>query len=430
VLVIGGGGREHALAWRLAASPSVASVMVAPGNPGTAEVAETVPVDTGDADGLMRLAASRGVDLTVVGPEAPLVAGLVDAFTARGLPVFGPSASGARLEGSKAFAKRLCHDHGIPAARSEACSTPGAAFEALDRLRGPFVVKADGLAAGKGVTVTDSLGEARRAVTACLVDRAFGDAGSPVIVEEFLEGPEVSALALTDGRTVRPLALAQDFKRALDGDRGANTGGMGAYSPLPFVDQATRAQIDERILAATAAALEAEGVPYRGVIYAGLILTVDGPKVLEFNCRFGDPEAQVILPRLRSDLGAALAAAANGTLAEVQLEWDDDACVGVVLASGGYPGAYETGRRIDGLDEARSMDGVQVFHAGTARREGRVVTSGGRVLTVSAVGRDLEAARTRAYGASERIRFDGKASRSDIAAAAAGVSTSSGVGPA
>jgi phosphoribosylamine---glycine ligase len=302
-------------------------------------------------------------------------------------------------------------------------------------------VKADGLAAGKGVTVTDSLSEARRAVEACLVDRAFGDAGSSVIVEEYLEGPEVSALALTDGRTVRQLPLAQDFKRALDGDRGANTGGMGAYSPLPFVDGATRAQIDERVLAATVAALEAEDIPYRGVLYAGLILTAEGPKVLEFNCRFGDPEAQVILPRLRSDLGAALAATAHGTLADVQLEWHDDACVGVVLASGGYPGPFETGRPIEGLEDAASMDGVHVFHAGTARREGRVVTAGGRVLTVSAVGQNLAAARARAYVASERIRFDGKALRSDIAGAAGAaraagaagaagaVSLSGGVGP-
>jgi phosphoribosylamine--glycine ligase len=288
------------------------------------------------------------------------------------------------------------------------------------------VVKADGLAAGKGVTVTDSLEEARAAVEACLVGRVFGDAGATVIVEEYLSGPEVSALAFTDGRTVVPLALAQDYKRALDGDEGPNTGGMGAYSPVPSVDDATRGDIDDRILRATAAALAAEGVPYRGVLYAGLVITTAGPKVLEFNCRAGDPETQVILPRLDSDLGAALLACANGSLADVRLAWREDACVGVVLTSHGYPGPYATGAPVEGSADAAGMDGVHVFHAGTARREGRVVTSGGRVLTVSALGSDLRAARARAYEAARAIRFDGATYRGDIAASAAAVPTGAG----
>ena len=426
VLVVGAGAREHALAHRLATSPSVSEVLAAPGNPGIEEVAETVPVDVSDTGALVALAQARDVDLTVIGPEGPLVAGVADALRDRGLAVFGPAAAAARLEGSKAFAKRLCADHGIPAAWSEACTTTAVAFAALDRLPGPYVVKADGLAAGKGVTVTASLAEARDAVEACLVGRVFGDAGATVVVEEYLAGPEVSALAFTDGRTVTPLALAQDFKRASDGDTGPNTGGMGAYSPLPSVDAATRGAIDERILRATVAALAAEGIPYRGVLYAGLVLTADGPRVLEFNCRFGDPETQVIAPRMASDLGSALLGCANGSLADVRTAWRDEACVGVVLASRGYPGRYATGVPIEGLAEAAGFDGVHVFHAGTVRREGRVVTSGGRVLTVSALGSDLEAARTRAYEATRAIRFDGVTYRRDIATAAAGLPTGAG----
>jgi phosphoribosylamine--glycine ligase len=426
VLVVGSGAREHALAWRLAASPSVSEVLVTPGNPGIEEVAETASVDAADVEGVVALAEDRAVDLTVIGPEGPLVIGVADALQARGLAVFGPTAAGARLEGSKAFAKRLCADHGIPAARSEACTTTSSAFAALDALPGPYVVKADGLAGGKGVTVTASLTEARDAVEACLVGRVFGGAGSTVVVEEYLSGPEVSALAFTDGRTVAPLALAQDFKRAFDGDQGPNTGGMGAYSPLPSVDAATRGDIDERILRATGAALAAEGVPYSGVLYAGLVLTADGPKVLEFNCRFGDPETQVILPRLASDLGAALLACATGSLAAARMAWRDEACVGVVLASRGYPGGHATGAAIEGLADAAGRDGVNVFHAGTARREGRVVTSGGRVLTVSALGSDLHAARVRAYEASRAIRFDGVTYRRDIAAVAAELPTGAG----
>jgi phosphoribosylamine--glycine ligase len=428
VLVVGAGAREHALAWRLAASRSVSSVLVAPGNPGVADVAEPVPIEASDVDGLIAVADGRGVDLTVVGPELPLVGGLADAFATRGLPVFGPSAAGARLEGSKAFAKRLCEEHGIPAARSRSCSDVASAFEALERLPGPYVVKADGLAAGKGVTVTDSLAEARRAIEACLVDAVFGAAGGTVVIEEHLDGAEVSALALTDGERIEPLTLAQDFKRALDGDRGPNTGGMGAFSPLPFVDEANREAIESRILRATVAALRAEGIDYRGVIYAGLMLTAEGPKVLEFNCRFGDPETQVILPRLASDLGSALLACAEGGLGGEHAVWRQEACVGVVLASRGYPGTYETGLPIEGSAEAARVDGALVFHAGTSRRGGRVVTSGGRVFTVSALGRDLEVARARAYEAAALISFDGVRYRRDIAAAAAEATAAAGGG--
>jgi phosphoribosylamine---glycine ligase len=420
VLVVGAGAREHALAWRLARSPSVGHVLAAPGNPGIEEVAETTPgVSASDVDALADLAERRGVDLTVVGPEAPLVSGLADAFARRGLAVFGPSAAGARIEGSKAFAKRLCEAHGIPAARSWASATVRDAFDALDRLPGPYVVKADGLAAGKGVTVTASLAEARRAVEESLVRRAFGDAGATVVVEEHLDGVEVSAMALTDGRTVAPLALAQDFKRALDGDEGPNTGGMGAYSPLPFVDEETRAVIEGAILRPAADALRDQGIDYRGVLYAGLMLTDDGPKVLEFNCRFGDPETQVVLPLLGSDLGAALAACAGGSVDPDCVSWTDGACVGVVLASGGYPGPFETGFDIHGIAEAASAPGVEVFHAGTVRPEGRVITSGGRVLTVVARGPDLAAARASAYEASGMIHFDGMSLRHDIAERAA-----------
>jgi phosphoribosylamine--glycine ligase len=420
VLVVGAGAREHALAWRLAASPSVSEVLAAPGNPGIEQVAETVPdVAAGDTEALLGLAERRRVDLTVVGPEAPLVAGLAGRFAARGMAVFGPSASAARLEGSKAFAKDLCERHGIPAARSWACTEVDQAFDALDRLPGPYVVKADGLAAGKGVTVTESIAEAREAVRDSLLRRAFGDAGATVLVEEYLEGEEVSAMALTDGSAVAPLALAQDFKRALDGDRGPNTGGMGAYSPLPHVDTRARTQIDD-ILAGTVRALRDDGIDYRGVVYAGLMLTADGPKVLEFNCRFGDPETQVLLPRLASDLGAALraCATADGSLATSPPAWSGDACVAVVLASGGYPGPFETGIEIEGLSEAAGRPGVEVFHAGSIRRGGRVVTAGGRVLTVAARGPDLAAARTSAYAACGTIRFDGMVFRHDIASAA------------
>jgi phosphoribosylamine---glycine ligase len=415
VLVVGGGGREHALCWGLARDPAVERVHAAPGNVGIGELASLVPVAAADVEGIARFAERESIDLTVVGPEGPMVAGLADELRARGLPVFGPSRAGARIEGSKAWARELCERHGIPGPRSRRFDRIGPAEEYLEGIEGPIVVKADGLAAGKGVTVASSRREARRALRDCLVNRAFGDAGGTVLIEQCLEGPEVSALALVGGGNVEPLVLAQDYKRAGDGNEGPNTGGMGAYSPVPFVDPETEARILHGILKPAAAALQREGVDYRGVLYAGLMLTADGPKVLEFNCRFGDPETQVILPRLASGLGRALLACAEGRLDAERLEWRTEACVGVVAASDGYPGTVETGKPISGLPEAASMRDVMVFHSGTARRDGRVVTAGGRVITVAALGPSLEEARARAYEAVAAISFDGMWFRTDLA---------------
>jgi phosphoribosylamine--glycine ligase len=420
ILVVGGGGREHALAWKLARNPTVDRILVAPGNAGTDEVGVAVPVEAEDIPGILDLVERESVDLTVVGPEAPLVAGLVDELEARGHTAFGPSRDGARLEGSKAWAKELCDRHGIPAPRSASFTEAAPALAHLRDAEPPFVVKADGLAAGKGVVVTSSPDEAATAVTACLVDRVFGDAGSRVVIEEFLEGFEVSALALTDGRAVRPLALVQDFKRSLDGDAGPNTGGMGAYSPVPAVDAGLEQRIRAEILEPTVRALEAEGVRYRGVLYAGLMVTAEGPKVLEFNCRFGDPEAEAILPRLATDLGEAVLACAEGNLGDYRLGWTDEACVTVVVSSGGYPASYRTGIPIHGLEQAAAVPGVTIFHAGTARRDDRVVTAGGRVLAVSALGADLAEARGRAYEACALVSFEGMHHRTDIAKEAAG----------
>jgi len=404
------------LCWALARSSRVDRLFAAPGNAGTADLAEPVPTPATEVDALAGFAHERAIDLTVVGPEAPLVDGLADAFDARGLAVFGPDRAAARLEGSKAWARKLCDDHGIPAPRSREFTDLAPALAFLDEVGGPpFVVKADGLAAGKGVTVAEDRTAAEAALRACLVDRQFGDAGDTVLVEEYLEGREVSAVALCDGETVVPLALAQDHKRVWDADRGPNTGGMGAYSPLAWVGDAKESQIVDGILQRTARALAAEGVRYRGVIYAGLMLTAEGPKVLEYNCRFGDPETQVVLPRLRSDLAEALLACVEGDLGQHPVEWSPDACVGVVLASRGYPGPYPTGMPIEGLDKAAATAGLPVFHSGTAVRDGRVVTAGGRVLTVSALGPTVQDARDRAYEACSLIEFDGLHFRRDIA---------------
>ncbi|HEX9823375.1 MAG TPA: phosphoribosylamine--glycine ligase [Actinomycetota bacterium] len=418
VLLVGQGGREHALAWGLARSARVDSLVVAPGNAGTAELAENRAVDPGDVRGMVDLALAVRADLVVVGPEAPLVDGLVDELEAAGIAAFGPRRDAARIEGSKAWAKEVCERGGVPVARSRTFTALGEATAYLDELPPPFVVKADGLAAGKGVVVTDDRDEAMRALKASLVDRVFGEAGARVLVEEHLEGREVSAFALTDGKTVLPLVLARDYKRALDGDLGPNTGGMGAHSPVPFAEPHRPAI--EAILRDSVAGMAASGIEYRGLLYAGLMLTADGPKVLEFNCRFGDPETQVLVPRLASDLAEALEAAATGRLSEVTLRWSPEACVTVVLASGGYPGAYATGLPIDGLEDAAALPGAHVFHAGTDRREGRVVTAGGRVLAVSGLGPDLADARRRAYEACSLLSFDGMHHRRDIAKEVAG----------
>jgi phosphoribosylamine--glycine ligase len=417
VLVVGGGGREHALCWGLSRSPLVEELHAAPGNAGIASVA-TCHAAAAAADAQLRLADELDVDLVVVGPEAPLVAGLADELRARGRPVFGPGREGARLEGSKAFAKDLMTRHGIPTARAETFSEVGPAVAFLDELGGQAVVKADGLAAGKGVTVASDRTEAVAALEACLVAGSFGEAGARVLVEERLEGEEVSAFAMVDSVSVLPVALSQDFKRAADGDAGPNTGGMGAYSPLPWLDDGTEARLWE-VVAETVTALRDDGIAYSGLLYAGVMLTPDGPKVLEYNCRFGDPETEAVIPRLRGDLAELLHACAAGRLSDVKVDLSEDAAVTVVLASGGYPGPYETGIEIDGLGAAAASPDAVVFHAGTVERAGKVVTAGGRVFAVTGWGPAVSDARARAYEAASHISFDGMTRRSDIAARAA-----------
>jgi phosphoribosylamine--glycine ligase len=419
VLVLGGGGREHALCWSLVRSDSVTEVLCAPGNAGIAELACLVDLDAEDPEAVATLAHAEEVDLVVVGPEAPLVAGVADALRDARIPVFGPTSEGARIEGSKTFAKDVMEAAGVPTAAHWSGTDDDEAKQALRRFAPPYVVKADGLAAGKGVRICADLGEAEQAVDDALVDRVFGEAGAKLVIEEFLHGPEVSLFGLCDGRTVVPLVPAQDFKRALDGDEGLNTGGMGAYSPVPaftddLVDEVTRS-----VLEPTMAELRRRGIDFVGVLYAGLVLTDDGPRVLEFNARFGDPETQVVLPRLDSDLGELLLACARGELASFgPLAWDPQACVTVVLASGGYPGPYETGRKITGLEAAMSVDRAVVFHAGTRRDGDAVVTAGGRVLAVSGWGSDIADARANAYAAADQVDFQGLHRRDDIAARA------------
>jgi phosphoribosylamine---glycine ligase len=419
VAVVGGGGREHALAAALAASPQVEQVFAVPGNPGTSLVAANVAgIDPLDGKALAAWAGTERLDLVVVGPEAPLVAGVADVLAAEGHLVFGPTAAAATIEGSKSFAKQVMAAAGVPTARSEAFTDPATATEALDDFGPPWVVKADGLAAGKGVTVTADPAVASAAVRAALVDRVHGAAGAEILLEEYLSGPEASVFAVSDGRVVVPLAPARDYKRVGDGDRGPNTGGMGAYSPLPDLADDQVEQIRTAVLEPVVAELARRGTPYRGLLYAGLVLTADGPKVLEFNCRFGDPETQALLPRLRGDLAGLLAAAAAGDLAGTSVRWDPRACVTVVLASGGYPGPYRSGLPVTGL-EAAAATGAHLYHAGTALDPaGQVVTAGGRVLAVSALGDGLPAARALAYEAAALVRFDGAHHRRDIAATA------------
>jgi phosphoribosylamine---glycine ligase len=416
VAVVGGGGREHALAAALASSPGVERVFAVPGNAGTRAVAANVGgLDPLDGAALAAWAQAERVDLVVVGPEAPLVAGVAERLAAAGLLVFGPTAQAARIEGSKAFAKEVMAAAGVPTARAEVFSDPGTAAKALDDFGPPWVVKADGLAAGKGVTVTDDPAAARAAVEAALVDRVHGQAGAQILLEEHLSGPEASLFAVSDGRAVLPLAPARDYKRVGDGDRGPNTGGMGAYSPLADLPGAEVDRIRATVLEPVVAELARRGTPYRGLLYAGLVLTADGPKVLEFNCRFGDPETQALLPRLAGDLAGLLAAAAAGDLGGARVDWDPRPCVTVVLASGGYPGPYRTGLRIGGLDAA-AASGARLYHAGTALGpDGQVVTAGGRVLAVSALGEDLPAARALAYRAAAEVHFDGVHYRRDVA---------------
>ena len=414
VLLVGGGGREHAIAWKLAQSPGLGRMIAAPGNPGIAAHARRVPVKDTAIDPLVALAQQERPDLVVIGPEAPLALGLADRLRAAGLAVFGGSAAAARLESSKAFAKDLMARHRIPTARFGTFRDAAAARRYARELGAPLVVKADGLAAGKGVTVCGTLEEADRAIAQCLEARAFGDAGLTVVVEEFLVGEEASFFALSDGATVLPLTAAQDHKTVLDGDRGPNTGGMGAYSPAPVMDAAMQERVMATIVRPTIAAMADEGAPYTGALFVGLMITALGPKVIEFNCRFGDPECQAILPRLEDDLLALLLAAATGKGLPPALTWSAQSSVCVVMTSAGYPGAYETGRAITGVEAAAALPGVNVFHAGTALVDGALVTAGGRVLGVQAVGADVSTAIRTAYAAVVRIRFDGAHYRRDI----------------
>ncbi|MDI6873291.1 phosphoribosylamine--glycine ligase [Candidatus Solincola sp.] len=416
VMVVGSGGREHALAWKIARSPLIDELFCAPGNAGMAELGTCVDIKAEDLEALAAFAERERIELTVVGPEAPLVAGIADVFEKRGLSVFGPGREAAQMEGSKHFAKRLMQEAGVPTGSAEVFTDYDAAVECVRKGSPPYVVKADGLAAGKGVVIARDDRAAYEALKACFLEGRFGEAGKKVLIEEYLEGQEVSVLTLVDGEDILPLAPAQDYKRVGDGDTGPNTGGMGSYSPVPVMTAEDYRRVVEDILRPTAKALAGRGIHYRGILYAGLILTREGPKVLEFNVRFGDPETQAVLPRLESDIVPAMLAVLEGRLPEVELKWRDEACVTVVVASGGYPGDYRTGYPVSGLEEAGSLDGVVVFHAGTRRGEGgEVLTAGGRVLNVSALGKDFQEARERAYRAVERISFTDIYYRRDIA---------------
>ena len=414
VLIVGGGGREHTLAWKIAENPEVERIYAAPGNPGIETIGECVSIDVEDIDTLMDFARSQRIDLTVVGPEDPLSMGIVDRFEAEGLRCFGPSRRAAELEANKAFTNDLLRRYDIPGPEFEAFTSPEPAKEYIRSRGAPIVVKASGLAKGKGVTVASTVEEALAAVDDAMVRKIFGPAGDIVVVEECLMGEEASVIVVTDGETIRPLVSSQDHKRAEDGDQGPNTGGMGAYAPAPVITKEVMAWVEQEILMPTVRAMAAEDRPYKGALYAGLMITDDGPKVLEYNCRFGDPETQVVLPLLRTDLVELLTATCEGGLANTPVEHEDRAAVCVVLASGGYPGAYEKSKRIDGLEDAGQMHDVTVFHAGTARQDGEIVTNGGRVLGVTALGDDIAGAIGLAYEAAEKIRFEKMQYRTDI----------------
>jgi len=414
VLVVGGGGREHTLVWKIKQSPRVAKVYCAPGNAGIARDATCVNIGAEDIDALLKFAREEGIDLTVVGPEAPLTLGIVDKFRAGGLRIFGPAQKAAELEGSKVLAKEIMARYSVPTAKYADFTDPAMAIAYIKKEIGaPCVVKADGLAAGKGVIVAMDEQTAVDAVRMIMEDRAFGDAGNRVVVEEYLEGEEVSILAFTDGNAVIPMVSSQDHKRIFDNDEGPNTGGMGAYSPAPVYAKEIEPFVFDRILKPTIDGMKAEGRTYEGVIYAGLIMTKDGPKVLEFNARFGDPETQAVLVRLESDLVEIMEAVIDKRLAGMDIKWRDEAAVCVVMASGGYPGSYEKGKVISGLDEAAAT-GATVFHAGTAEKDGQIVTSGGRVLGVTALGRTIPEAIDNVYKAVEKITWEGVHYRRDI----------------
>ena len=415
VLVFGSGGREHALVWKLRQSPRISKLYCAPGNGGIADDAELLPVDLKSVESMVALGEQVRPDLTVVGPELPLTLGVVDEFTRRGWPVFGPTKAAAQLEASKSFAKEFLQRHRIPTAHYAICDSMEEVRAALTHFHVPVVVKADGLAAGKGVVIAASREEATRAAAEMLSGKMVGQAGSRVVLEECLKGEELSFLVLSDGERVVPMVAAQDHKRVGDGDSGPNTGGMGAYSTADIVDDKMRDWLVNHIARPVVEGMKAEGAEFKGVLYCGLMMTARGPMVLEFNCRFGDPETQPILMRLESDLVDALEASIEGRVSDGDFTWSRDASVCVVMASGGYPGTFEVGKKITGLGEAAAVEGVKVFHAGTSKRDGEFYTAGGRVLGVSARGADLEAAVSRAYEACEKIRFDGAHYRRDIA---------------
>ncbi|MEO1191067.1 MAG: phosphoribosylamine--glycine ligase [Pseudomonadota bacterium] len=415
VLIVGGGGREHALAWSIAASPLCDVLFVAPGNAGIAVDATCLDIAADDLDGLVEAAKTQAIDLVVIGPEAPLVAGLVDRLRAEGIAAFGPTAAAAALEASKRFTKDLCARHGIPTASYQVFTESGPALAYLREVGAPIVVKADGLAAGKGVTVAQTLEEAEAAVIAALDEGVFAEAGAQVVIEEYLVGEEASFHALVEGTTVVPLASAQDYKQVGEGDQGANTGGMGALSPAPVLEGAMAERVLDEIVRPTVAAMAAEGTAFQGVLYAGLMITEAGPKLIEYNVRFGDPECQVLCKRLRSDLLPALLAAADGGLAQISLRWRDEAALCVVMAAQGYPDAYEKGTAINGLEALAGQEAVSVFHAGTkASPEGGFLANGGRVLGVTALGADLRAAQAEAYAAVDSIDWPDGFCRRDI----------------
>ncbi|MFY0544839.1 phosphoribosylamine--glycine ligase [Brevibacillus sp. H7] len=413
VFVIGSGGREHAIVWKLAQSPKVKKIYCAPGNGGTAELAQNVPIPIDDFAALAQFVKDEGIDLTVVGPEEPLLAGIVDFFSQRSLPIFGPSATAAKIEGSKCFAKNLMTRYNIPTARYESFIDYPSALAYVREQGAPIVVKADGLAAGKGVVVAETLEEAEEALYHIMQEGAFGQAGARVVIEECMRGEELTLLSFVDGETVKPMITSQDHKRVFDGDKGPNTGGMGTYAPVPHMSAELVEEIVEKIVKPIAKGMAQDGIPFKGVLYTGLMITAEGPKVVEFNARFGDPETQVVLPLLETDLVDIFVATVNGELADVDVKWKEGSAVCVVMAAPGYPGDYPKGQPISGLDQLQQ--GATVFHAGTKRTEEGIVTSGGRVLGVTGTGKTLAEAREAAYASVRSIHFDGAHYRRDIA---------------
>ena len=414
VLIVGSGGREHAIAWSVAKSPKVHKIYCAPGNAGIAEFAECVNIKAMEFDKLVAFAKENAIDLTIIGMDDPLVGGVVDAFESEGLRVFGPRKNAAIIEGSKAFSKDLMKKYKIPTAAYENFTDPDEAIKYLETAKMPIVLKADGLALGKGVLICNTLEEAKEGVKTLMLDKQFGDAGNEIVIEEFMTGREVSVLAFCDGKTIKCMTSAQDHKRAKDGDQGLNTGGMGTFSPSPFYNDEVEAFCEKYVYQSTIDAMASEGRPFTGILFTGLMITEDGPKVLEYNARFGDPEAQVVLPRMKNDIIDVMEACIDGKLSDVELEFEDNAAVCVVLASDGYPEKYDKGFEIKGLDTFKDKDGYYVFHAGTKFDGDKIVTNGGRVLGVVAKGENLKAARANAYKATEWIDFANKYKRNDI----------------